>query len=270
MKLKTPDSRFLLVLAVIFLASVAVSVFSGTLVWLLAAAGLLVFVSIVVQIEIYRRIEPHVTAQVENYRQLESLFSLFATVKVDAPLPFLRGWAISPDMATILVSLIRETRPNCIVEAGSGASTILSSYCLKEAGNGKMFSLDQDSQFGRKTMEALRRHGLQDIATVVHAPLKDLTLGDRKYTWYDTGCVGELPRIDLLVIDGPPEFLHELARYPALPVLFEKLSPNAVVLIDDAADSCNRRIVDLWMKEFPVFEKEWIDTEKGTVILRRK
>jgi hypothetical protein len=73
-----------------------------------------------------------------------------------------------------------------------------------------------------------------------------------------------------LVVDGPPEFLHEMARYPALPVLHDRLAEEAIVLLDDATDECNKEILSLWMKAYPRFEVEWIDTEKGTAILRRR
>src|SRR5919106_1408693 len=34
----------------------------------------------------------------QEYRQVESLLSLFFTIKPDLPLPDTRGWAISPDL----------------------------------------------------------------------------------------------------------------------------------------------------------------------------
>ena len=153
--------------------------------------------------------------------------------------------------------------------SGSVVSTILSGYCLKELGRGKVHSLDHDPTYWKITQSALRVHGLEGIARIVDAPVRSLVIHGREHVWYDTARLGELPAIDLLVVDGPPEILHELARYPALPVLYQKLSPGAVVLVDDASDPCMRRIVDLWLQEYPEFTREWIDTEKGTVILRR-
>jgi hypothetical protein len=49
--------------------------------------------------------------------------------------------------------------------------------------------------------------------------------------WY-WGIVGER-KIDLLIIDGAPAKTHQLARYPALPVLHECLSRVCVVILDD-------------------------------------
>ena len=41
--------------------------------------------------------------------------------------------------------------------------------------------------------------------------------------------------IDLLIIDGPPVKTNQLARYPALPLLFSKLSKECIIILDDAA-----------------------------------
>ena len=60
--------------------------------------------------------------------------------------------------------------------------------------------------------------------------------------WYDDAVVaagldaalqGDL--IDLLLVDGPPAYAvgHGLARYPALPVLRDRLAPGATVVLDD-------------------------------------
>ncbi|MES9855801.1 MAG: hypothetical protein ABW166_04240 [Sedimenticola sp.] len=39
----------------------------------------------------------------------------------------------------------------------------------------------------------------------------------------------------MLVIDGPSGFIQKHSRYPALPLLFDKLSNNGMVFLDDAA-----------------------------------
>src|SRR6185295_577572 len=76
--------------------------------------------------------------------------------------------------------------------------------------------------------------------------------------------------IDLLVVDGPPGDVGDLARYPALPLLHERLSDNAVILLDDASRRDMRLILDLWLREFDNFDLERIDTEKGAAILRKR
>jgi hypothetical protein len=53
-------------------------------------------------------------------------------------------------------------------------------------------------------------------------------------------------------------------------VLHEQLADNAVILLDDAARTDERTIVDMWMQEFPEFEHEYSAAEKGASVLRRK
>lgn len=69
-----------------------------------------------------------------HYRQIESLFSLFFTLKPSLPFPDTRGFAASPDLLRKIIDAILIEKPRFIVEAGSGISTILIAYCLKQLG----------------------------------------------------------------------------------------------------------------------------------------
>ena len=76
--------------------------------------------------------------------------------------------------------------------------------------------------------------------------------------WYDDAVVaagldvalrGEL--IDLLLVDGPPAYAagHELARYPALPVLYDRLAPGATVVLDDVERAGEQEVLRRWERE---------------------
>ncbi|MBI4680020.1 MAG: hypothetical protein HY753_02110 [Nitrospirae bacterium] len=60
-----------------------------------------------------------------------------------------------------------------------------------------------------------------------------------------------------------------MVRYPALPLLIEKLVNNAVIILDDVGREDEKNVVDAWLKEYKGFEYEYYPTEKGTVILRK-
>ncbi len=204
------------------------------------------------------------------YTQIEALHGLHLTLGLTTPLPPMRGWAVSPDFGVLLVSTIRELRPRTIVEASSGVSSVISGICLKELGGaGCVVSLEHDEEYVQRSRDALQFHGLGGIVSVEHAPLVEHVLGGQAYIWYDTTAVDRLESIDLLVIDGPPGPLGPLIRYPALPLLVGRLSPNAVVLLDDAARAAEREIVDRWVAEYPDFRVRYVDTEKGAVVLSR-
>lgn len=205
-----------------------------------------------------------------NYRQVESLFFLFSTLKFRHPLPPMRVWAISPDFANLIISLTRECRPKVVLEIGSGVSTLISAYCLQENKEGVVISLDHDKQFMAVSAGNIVKHGLQDIATVKYAPLKETMIEGKLWQWYNTKQLHHLGRVDMLIIDGPPERTQKLARYPALPILFPLLSDDAVIILDDADRPDETEIVKRWLREFPDFSLETVDTEKGTAILRHK
>jgi predicted O-methyltransferase YrrM len=205
----------------------------------------------------------------ENYRQIESLFFLYSALKPRHPLPPMRDWAISPDFANLVISLVRECRPKVVLELGSGVSTLITAYILEENQEGVVISLDHDPRFAATTAAALARHGLQARATVIPAPLNPTSIHGKSYRWYTLDKPGDLDAIDLLIVDGPPVTTQKLARYPALPVLFPRLSANAVILVDDAQRADETRMVNLWLQEFGCFTREYVTAEKGAVILRR-
>ncbi len=207
--------------------------------------------------------------QDQLYSQIDSLFSVFSLIPIRHPLPTMRGWPVSPDFVKILVSLFLEMKPESVVETGSGISTIIGGYCLEKNTVGNLISYDHEENFAHKSSKNLKLHKLENKASVIHAPLTELVLDGELYSWYDVNCISHQDKIDLLVVDGPPGNSGSMARYPALPVFFERLSKNAVIILDDAGREAERQIVERWMSEYDVFEHEYIETEKGTVILRR-
>jgi predicted O-methyltransferase YrrM len=276
MHLTRKDTAFIVLLtggwACVSLAALEVAPAWGSIV----ATGLAMAIVLVIVFEVYRRLvgalrQCHAEPSV-NYRQIESLFSLFASLPIDHPLPPMRVAAVSPDFANTLIGLVRETRPRLVVELGSGLSTLLVAYCLKQHGAGRIVSLEQDVDYAAATRAGLAERGLQDFARVIDAPLREVTLNGRSWAWYDTSQITALGPIDLLVVDGPLQEgqNRRMLRYPALPLLNARLGPRAVVLLDDADREDERHVVELWMKEFPQFERRHVPSEKGTIILRKR
>ncbi|MCW8911244.1 MAG: class I SAM-dependent methyltransferase, partial [Gammaproteobacteria bacterium] len=89
---------------------------------------------------------------------------------------------------------------------------------------------------------------------------------DSDYLWYS---IKSMPvnSIDMLVIDGPPGFIQPNSRYPALPVLNDRLSNNCKIFMDDASRDDEKNIIQLWLDRFPQLKHEYIDTERGCSIL---
>jgi predicted O-methyltransferase YrrM len=269
--LRSPLSMLLGLLAAIGLLCVIASVICwliGQNVGLAIAIGSLGGLVVIVQILIYRRLYHE---QRDSYRQVEALFSLHNLLNIRYPLPPMREWVISPDLATVLIGLIRERKPRCVVEAGSGVSTLISAYCLQENGEGKVFSLEHQENFANVSSHNVARHGLSGIATILPAPLKRVDIRGTEWLWYDTAALAKIEgKINLLFVDGPLDRTQKLARYPALPLLFPYLSDDAVIVMDDGIREDEQRIVRLWLQEFEGFELETVPTEKITFVLRRK
>ena len=72
-------------------------------------------------------------------RQMQSCFWLFSRLQLRRPLPPMGGWAIGPDFAAELVSIVLAAKPRVIVEASSGVSTLLIAYCLEQLGSGECY-----------------------------------------------------------------------------------------------------------------------------------
>lgn len=140
-------------------------------------------------------------------------------------LPRFNGWMIPDDALEIVCRLIDARRPKLIVETGSGRSTVVLAAALRELGRGRLVSLEHQVEFHRRTDDMIATNGLRGFAEVRHAPL----IGD----WYDPRGWTDLCAIDMLVVDGPPGHVGPLARRPALPLLRDRLTPGAVVVLDD-------------------------------------
>jgi predicted O-methyltransferase YrrM len=204
-----------------------------------------------------------------SVEQIESLFSIFSTLKPQLPLPTTRGWAASPDLLKEIISLTHRHKPQLVVEASSGVSTLIIAYCLQRLGAGKLVSLEHEQKFAQATQNNLSLHGLDDVATVIYAPLMEVEINGAKWLWYDLTKI-EIPEaIDLLIVDGPPGTTQKLARYPALPMLHAKLSKKAIVLLDDGARADEAKIVEQWMAELKMSHSEYLPLEKGAYLIHK-
>jgi len=208
-------------------------------------------------------------ATTESYHQLEALIGLYATLGIQAPLPRMRGYAVSPDFACELARIVRALEPDLVVEFGSGVSTVISAYALSRNGHGRIVSLDHDADWCANSRALIAEHGLESIAEVVHAPLTPLDLHGEQWLWYDMRAITPLDSIDLLVVDGPPGHIQSLARYPSVPVMLERLRPEGAILLDDTDRDDEQEMLGRWSREFESLSFENRRTEKGTVIARR-
>ncbi|MEM6284449.1 MAG: class I SAM-dependent methyltransferase [Chloroflexota bacterium] len=207
------------------------------------------------------------------YRQMQAITWLHDQFEFNVPLPPMRGWAASPDFAALLVTLIREHTPQTVVELGGGTSTILTAKTLRELREGHVYAVEALEPFANSAHANLQQHGLDDIATVIHAPITRVNAGERALMWYDMDELEALPEIDMLVVDGPAQYSTDrrMVRYPALPMLYNKLSPDALIVMDDTLREDERIAAERWLAEFPDLRQiaEYTELEKGALVFKR-
>ena len=205
-----------------------------------------------------------------SFEQVQATVNLFELVDVTAPVPPMRGWAVSPDALNILIQEFLATRPRLVVECGSGVSTLWLALVARKIGlDTRIVALDHDPGFAAKTNRLLEQHGVGVVASARIAPLVDVTTGEATQPWYEPSALTDLDDIGLLFVDGPPAATGPLARYPALPMLWDKLNPGASIVLDDTIRQDELDIIAQWTESHPELSTESFDTEKGTHILRR-
>ena len=182
-------------------------------------------------------------------------------------LPVTPDWSAAPDFLHRIIDHCLERRPSLVLECSSGLTTLVLARCCQMNSGGHVYSLENGAEFATATGAALAAFGLEQHATIVHAPLEAVTLQATEYNWYSTH---QLPAgsIDMLVIDGPPGFIQKHSRYPALPLLYNRLASDCAVFLDDAGRDDEQEIVALWLNEFPCFDHEYSALERGCSILR--
>ncbi len=182
----------------------------------------------------------------------------------DDALPNLGSWKADTGFLHRIVDAVEELRPATVVELGAGATTLVCARALELNGGGQLHSFDQHAGFVDATRQWLRDEGVS--ARLDHAPLRAQVPG-WPGVWYDLADVPE--SIDLLIIDGPPWSVHPYVR-GAAEVLFERLTPGGMVLLDDGARPGERIVARRWRENWPGIRFERVSgSTKGTLVGRK-
>ncbi|NOX09905.1 MAG: class I SAM-dependent methyltransferase [Gammaproteobacteria bacterium] len=197
---------------------------------------------------------------------MTSYTSLANKLNLPKDLPITPDWSAAADFLQLIVDHSLNTQPVTILECSSGLTSLMLSRCCQINQQGQVYSLENGKEYALKTQAHLDHHQLAQYATIIHAPLEAYVIGERNYSWYR---INEIPQqaIDMLVIDGPPGFIQKHSRYPALPLLWNKLADHCTIFLDDAAREEEQELVTMWLQEYPDLKHEYIDTERGCSIL---
>ena len=198
--------------------------------------------------------------------QLNSYHALRKLLNLNDDIPYTPDWSAAADFLQIITDYCLEQKPTTIFECSSGLSTLVLARCCQINNLGHVYSLENGEEYASKTIQHIKNYQLEKYATVIHAPLTDLKINMINYQWYDLSKVPDT-NIDMLVIDGPPGFMQKNSRYPAIPMLYEKLSKHSIVYLDDAGREDEKEIISLWKKEHKSIKHRYIETERGCSII---
>ena len=176
-------------------------------------------------------------------------------------LPHLGSWKADTGFLHLIVDHIEQQRPQTVVELGAGASSLVVGRALERNGGGRLISCDQHAGFVEATRAWLRENGVDADLRV--APLHP-SPGGWPGVWYDHGPLP--PRIDLLLVDGPPWSIHPCVR-GAAESLFDRIPVGGTVMLDDAARPGERIVARKWRKRWPGFDFRLVHAgTKGTLV----
>ena len=180
------------------------------------------------------------------------------------------AWAVDPYFGKLLAQLIYRHEPRHILECGSGTSTVLmAQFQNRVSESGTVTALEHLEEFARRTQQLINDHELEKEANVVLAPLEEWEIEEEMLTWYGVDPKRFKERkIDMMVVDGPPNETGPLARYPAAFILQEYLAEDCVIVLDDGDREDEKKAARRWATLLDA-ELEYVDGPKGAYILRR-
>lgn len=195
-----------------------------------------------------------------NYADNQDFIELCELLSVEAEwFPEFDDYTAAPDfLLRVVRGIFNAKEMKSVVECGSGISTLVIAKALQiraEMGEvvGRLISLEHDPIYSRRTYYWLIERDLANEAYVHLCPL----VGDPP--WYSIASV-EIPKIDVLVIDAPPGYIHPEARYGAIS-LFPLLKKGGTIFADDAIRE--RPVIHRWSREFPALAWKLVSTERG-------
>lgn len=204
-----------------------------------------------------RRLSEDITyARLENKSNIVGVGEfLNSQLNMRLPIPAFLPWSLEPDIAAYWVAEVRRQKPDVILELGSGSSSVLIAYALEANKKGKLIAVESSVEYYERTRALLQMHDLMDYVTVIHAPIVALTGDLEGYNWYNPRAIehavgGDM--IDMLIVDGPPGGLNRWARYPALPMVAEKITNTTTILLDDLDREDEKGIASEWSKKFGI------------------
>jgi len=197
-----------------------------------------------------------------------------ACMELKVKLPELRlnlnAGTMQPANLMILLDALDRHKPRSILEFGAGASTLVAAAWLDRLSGreAEIHTIEHDEYWANSCRAELEEHGLSQNVTIHVLPLQENEGGQKWYKGLSEVLEG-LRIIDLVVVDAPPAQHSPHARGEALPSVVDKLSRDAVVLLDDGNREGESAIVREWTRRYPGWDAVRYDTLSGIWVLKR-
>ena len=159
-------------------------------------------------------------------------------------LEFGSGWSLGEIAYRAILEDLRSIDAKCIVEFGSGTSTLRLSRDLPEA---TILSIEGDDSFLDDTRKNLELHGGPAQVELVHRPLCWQRHG---LSWFRSYKPGDFPeRVDAVLIDGPPVATRR-GREACMYQVFSKSHVGTRFYLDDYCRDAEQQIVLNWLRAY--------------------
>lgn len=180
-------------------------------------------------------------------QEARDLWGLAHAMTDGRPWPPPGGWALGANAIAWLLREMHARNSHIVVELGPGTSSVIlgcSNYLDVE-----MIGIEHDQRFVESVTKQLALNGL-DTYRLIHVPLKALTYQRKTVQWYDERILAVLPeRIEVLIVDGPPNWGGTKNRSPAWPMLRDRMPDGAIILVDDTHRPDERHMVSDWLQQ---------------------
>lgn len=151
------------------------------------------------------------------------------------------AWAADTEYLEAVLERVLTLR-GPVLECGSGLSTLLVGAIAESEGT-DLWTLEHHPVWFERVRKEVNRYGLSSTRLTL-APLEDYG----EFSWYRPPLEDMPEKFTLIICDGPPGDTPG-GRYGLLPVMRERLSATAEILLDDTARRAEVQIARRWGQE---------------------
>lgn len=220
--------------------------------------------------QVKQALQPNIRACQTSHSRLPYLFrdqSLYR--EVEAVLPDGSSpWPITAELGRFLARLVVKLGCRNVLEFGAGSSSLVLAHALSMSSGGRLTSVEQDPTWCAPLFEEVK--GIKNVdAQLVGANLEFKMTAQGFYHSYEEAAhiIAQRGPYDLVLIDGPQTFY---GRDGGLHLAYPHLSPNALIVLDDAKRQGEQWTMQRWLQTYPGLDLGLFDpifSERGVAVL---